>query len=112
MDKRLIRIAKHYGYEAQSRQLIEEMAELTQALNKLWRAGHVHLNGSYEGYEQCESIEICRTDVIGEMADVKICLEQLAYFIDVAPEEIQQDMEIKINRQLERMEREENEKHD
>mgnify|MGYP005829319167 FL=1 len=30
-------IARYYGYEAQSRQLIEEMAELTQAINKLWR---------------------------------------------------------------------------
>ena len=26
-----------YGYESQSRQLIEEMAELTVAINKLWR---------------------------------------------------------------------------
>ena len=30
-------IAEHYGYEAQSRQCIEEMAELMQAINKLWR---------------------------------------------------------------------------
>lgn len=37
-DKNPIRyIADHYGYEAQSRQLIEEMAELTQAINKMWR---------------------------------------------------------------------------
>ena len=38
MDKRLINIVKHYDNDAQIRQLIEEMAELTQALNKLWRA--------------------------------------------------------------------------
>ena len=31
-------IAEHYGYEAQSRQCIEEMAELMQAINKLWRS--------------------------------------------------------------------------
>ena len=30
-------IADYYGYEPQSRQLIEEMAELTVALNKAWR---------------------------------------------------------------------------
>lgn len=31
------KIADTYGYDAQSRQLIEEMAELTQAINKHWR---------------------------------------------------------------------------
>lgn len=30
-------LAEWYGYEPQSRQCIEEMAELTQAINKLWR---------------------------------------------------------------------------
>ena len=30
-------IADRYGYDAQSRQCIEEMAELTQAINKFWR---------------------------------------------------------------------------
>ena len=30
-------IAEHYGYDSQSRQCIEEMAELTQAINKWWR---------------------------------------------------------------------------
>ena len=31
------KIAVTYGYDAQSRQCIEEMAELTQAINKYWR---------------------------------------------------------------------------
>lgn len=40
MDNRekIAKIADTYGYDAQSRQCIEEMAELTQAINKLWRA--------------------------------------------------------------------------
>ena len=33
----IIAIAEHQCYDAQSRQLIEEMAELTQAINKAWR---------------------------------------------------------------------------
>lgn len=33
-------IADHYGYDTQSRQLIEEMAELTVAINKGWRKKH------------------------------------------------------------------------
>ena len=33
-EQKIQYIADHYGYEPQSRQLIEEMAELTVALNK------------------------------------------------------------------------------
>ncbi len=36
-EKKIELIADRYGYEPQSRQCIEEMAELTQAINKLWR---------------------------------------------------------------------------
>ena len=34
MDNRIKTIADHYGYEAQSRQCMEECAELIQAINK------------------------------------------------------------------------------
>lgn len=37
MDERIKYISDFYGYEVQSRQLIEEMAELTKVINKLWR---------------------------------------------------------------------------
>lgn len=37
IEKKIELIAERYGYEPQSRQCIEEMAELTQAINKLWR---------------------------------------------------------------------------
>ena len=36
-EKKIELIADRYGYEPQSRQCIEEMAELTQAINKYWR---------------------------------------------------------------------------
>ena len=35
----IIEIAEFYGFDEQSRQCIEEMAELTVALNKMWREG-------------------------------------------------------------------------
>lgn len=37
MNEKMKCIADEHGYEYQSRQLIEEMAELTQAINKAWR---------------------------------------------------------------------------
>ena len=35
--QKIRKIAQTYGYDAQSRQCIEEMAELMQAINKFWR---------------------------------------------------------------------------
>lgn len=37
MEDKIRIIAEKYGYEPQSRQCIEEMAELIQAINKLYR---------------------------------------------------------------------------
>lgn len=62
----LKQIADILGYEEQSMQLIEEMAELTQAINK------------YRRYEYDEM----RCNIIEEIADVSIVLEQVAYLLE------------------------------
>ena len=111
MDERLIKIVEYYDNDAQIRQLIEEMAELTQALNKLWRAEQGYINEYYDGYKKGAAVKICRESVIEETADVMICLEELKYILGVSDEEIKQYIDVKLNRQVERMEREENEKH-
>ena len=96
------KIADRYGYDAQSRQCIEEMAELTQAINKMWRAKNNSVNAT-------TSTEIMRYDaiflskkknLIEEIADVQIMLWQMAYLLnaDVIP-----IIEQKLNRQLERI---------
>lgn len=51
-------VADHYGYGAQSRQCIEEMAELTQAINKWWRV-------CGNGQRTEESIAECRYNLVG-----------------------------------------------
>lgn len=112
MDERLIKIVEYYNGDAQIRQLIEEMAELTQALNKLWRAEQGYINEYYDGYKKGAAVKICRESVIEETADVMICLEELKHILGISDEKIKQYIDIKLNRQLERMEREENEKHD
>lgn len=107
MDERLKCIADHYGYEAQSRQLIEEMAELTQAINKSWRATHCYI----KGYQDV-LLDKCYDATAKEIADVEICLEQFKYLFGIYDELIDRIKNEKINRQLKRMERERNEKHD
>lgn len=98
--EKLERIARYYGYEAQSRQCIEEMAELTQAINKHWRkamAEHQHTNPVKA------DLSVIFANIYEEIADVEICLEQVKCLLDCS-DEVERLKDVKINRQLERME--------
>ena len=106
---KLRRIAEEYGYDAQSRQCIEEMAELTQAINKFWRkqmmCGFVSLDEikAEENEKSRLSDEKCYQNLVEEIADVQIMLWQMAYLLnaDVIP-----IINQKLDRQLERIESE------
>lgn len=90
MQDELVKIAEHYGYESQSRQLIEEMAELIQAINKRWRV-------KSEVQQAIETYHITE-----EIADVEICLEQMKWLLD-CQDAVEYFKEEKIKRQLERI---------
>ena len=81
------KIALHYGFNSQARQTIEEMAELTVALSKMHRK-----------YNK-ENLD----NIIEELADVQIMIEQMMYLTS-SKNDVEQIMEQKIKRQLERME--------
>ena len=85
-------IADTYGYDAQSRQLIEEMAELTQAINKAWRMGNDFNN-----------LLVQKRNIKEEIADVTIMLEQIKYLLQISDTDIEQIIEQKLTRQLERI---------
>ena len=93
--KSIAAIANFYGYESQSRQLIEEMAELTVAINKWWRS-----TGSVE--ERAAK----RANIVEEIEDVQIMLDQMIYFL-CCYKEVEDVKQAKIWRQLKRMESEE-----
>ena len=65
MDKDLRQIAEHYGLRVQMRQLIEEMAELTQVICKA------------ERYD----LDTVREHLVEEVADVEVVLEQVIYLL-------------------------------
>lgn len=97
--QKIKRIADHYGFEAQSMQLIEEMAELTQAICKIKR----YKNS--EGYDKLEDLS---ENLCEEMADVRLVLKQCIYlFSDSRVNEIEQS---KIERTLSRIESDSGEK--
>ena len=86
------KIADTYGYDAQSRQLIEEMAELTQAINKAWRMGN-----------DFDNLLVQKRNIKEEIADVYIMLEQMKYLLNISETDIETIINRKILRQLERI---------
>lgn len=72
MSEKLKHIALTYGYESQSRQLVEEMAELTVALNKVWRGKDVF---------SASAKKKAWKNVIEEIADVENMLEQIKFLL-------------------------------
>jgi hypothetical protein len=86
MDKDLRNIAEHYGLRVQMRQLIEEMAELTQVICKA------------ERYD----LDTVREHLVEEVADVEVVLEQVIYLL--GDNRIEQIRAEKITRQKRRIE--------
>lgn len=94
-EEKIRLIADSYGYDAQSRQCIEEMAELTQAINKFWRKSKS---------DRCkkEDFELARKNIVEELADVQIMLWQMGYYI-LSANEIETVIEKKLDRQIRRI---------
>ena len=93
-EKKIELIAERYGYELQSRQCIEEMAELTQAINKLWRKRN--FGGNDRQIAEAEDA------VLDEMADTLIMLWQLKYLLGFGEGPLAKRIDEKLNRQLSR----------
>ena len=89
-------IADHYGTTIQMHQLIEEMAELTQAISKYFR-----INGLGQPVPDYKRTAV-EQNLIEELADVKLLLEQVIYLFD-CDQEVLEVMKTKINRTIERM---------
>lgn len=84
-------IADYYGYTAQSNQLVEECAELIQAVSKYRRSASLDKAKALDNY-------------IEEIADVEIMLEQMKYLLHVSDADIAKRKAYKIQRTLSRME--------
>lgn len=91
-------VGKYYGYEAQSNQLIEECAELIQAVNKYRRASTslgIPVNE--------EKKAIAFDNLKEEIVDVEIMLEQIKYLLEIDEEEMAAIKLYKVNRTMERI---------
>lgn len=102
MQDKLKIIAEHYGIENQSVQLMEEMAELTIALNKYRRSSKI------EHKTICDSIDeqFIIAQIMEEICDVEIVLEQIKYLLNHSSDDLAVWKQRKIERQLERIAKE------
>lgn len=108
--QKIQKIARKYGYNAQSRQCIEEMAELTQAINKLWRSqlkcglfDVEHIKAYEEDFNSLSELkaEGNYQNLVEEIADVQIMLWQMEYLLNA---DVSLIIEQKLDRQIGRIE--------
>lgn len=98
MKDKIKRIANHYGLAKQQRQLAEECGELIQATSKYMRF-----------QEESYALTVDWTylqNVIEEIADVEVMLNEIKHLLNISDEAIEAIKESKVNRQLERIEKE------
>ena len=87
-EEKVKEIAEHYGLKNQLRQLAEECSELSVESSHSARKGTT-------------------VKIIEEMADVMIMIEQIVYLAKIDKCDIEDCINYKINRQLKRIEEEE-----
>lgn len=92
-DRRLRKIADHYGLTVQKNQLAEECAELIQAISKTNRN---------------PASAIARANLVEELADVSIVLEQVVYLMSCRLDVIEV-VERKLDRTIRKMQEDEGE---
>lgn len=98
MQDKIKRIANHYGLAKQQRQLAEECGELIQATSKYMR----FQEESYASTVDWTYLQ----NVIEEIADVEVMLDEIKYLLHINSDAIKAIKEKKVNRQIERIEKE------
>ena len=88
------KIAEHYGYDAQSNQLVEECAELIQAVSKYRRAKATGVQ---------PTLNLVFENLVEEIADVEIMLEQVKYLLQIPEDELEAVKLFKVNRTRDRI---------
>lgn len=94
-------IANHYGYESQSRQCIEELAELIQAINKFYRVWE-SLSKTGNARELFALSESGR-NIAEEIADVSIMIAQLQELLGIDDERVMGIVDMKLDREIMRI---------
>ena len=98
MEKKCLEIARFHGFDAQTNQLIEECAELIQAVNKYKRQ---FLRG--RPVRESSDRKTPRDMIVEEIADVEVMLCQIKQLFGITELEVEDVAERKIERTMMRM---------
>ncbi len=103
MKYKLQKILENYGIRHQLKKFNEESFELVEACI---------ISNTIDYYSNEETI-MQKHNILTEVADVQVMLEQIKLYYNISDEEVKEEMDFKVNRQIKRIEREnENEKND
>ena len=101
-DQTIRHIANHYGFESQSRQLMEECGELAQAANKMWRATKGIARNPIRPLKVVEAEQ----NLISEIADVSIMIAQLQEILGISNDRIADEVDFKLDREIAKINKE------
>ena len=105
MKEKIKKIANHYTFKNQSGQLIEECAELIQAIRKYIRFDEGLITDD-DILTSTNDSNMLIQNIVEEIADVEIMLEQIKVLLNLNNDAIKAIKIKKIDRQLERIKRE------
>lgn len=98
MKNKLLEIVNHYGLMKQLKYIHSEYFELDEAIMDYHRSGWDF------DYEDAQELEIkYSTHIAEEIADVMVMLKQFQYYHGIEDKLVEEIMEHKIDRQLERI---------
>lgn len=98
MNEKLQKIINHYGIDKQLKYFQSEVFELNEAIIER----EIHWNYDTE----IQNIKSYDRHIAEEIADVMVMLKQIQLYYDISTEDIEEIMTFKVNRQLERIEKE------
>ena len=99
MKDKLLQIINHYGVMPQLKYIHSEYYELDEAIIS-------YLNDECNYYSEVE--ESNKKEIMGEIADVMVMLKQFQYYFGITDKQIEDIMNFKIDRQLDRISNESN----
>ena len=89
MKEKLLKIIQHYGINKQLKYIHSEYFELDEAI--------------FDYITRDENMYKDREHIAEEIADVMVMLKQFQYYYDITDEQIEEIMNFKIDRQLDRI---------
>lgn len=100
MKEKLLKIIQHYGINKQLKYIHSEYFELDEAIIK------------YEDEYNCEEtttylLQLKKEHITEEIADIMVMLKQFQYYYGISDKQIEDIMNYKIDRQLDRISEEE-----